>query len=140
MSATQAAEELQNSNGVGTELALVPNPKDGAVAVADIWHDFARGGQVKTLEVLRQCVDLAIPLQGGKGSRRRKLIDGAFALADQAGAAQLGMARGVLQGATSTYFDIVVNVNTNVGTNLELLKGVDVDVTVPTDVQTLARR
>jgi hypothetical protein len=118
------------------ESSLVAQTKDGAEAVADIWYQFARAGQQGSLEALRQFVDLVIPMQGGKDSRRRSLIDGAFAIADQASAAPLIAARGAVRGMTSTYFDVVVNVNTNVATNVELLKGVDVDVTVPTTVKT----
>jgi hypothetical protein len=122
------------------EPSLVTQTKDGADAVADLWYQFARAGQHGSLDALRQFVNVAVPMQGGEGSRRRRLIDGAFAIADHAGAAPLGVARGAIRGMTSTYFDIVVNVNTNVGTNVELLKGVDVDVTVPTNVNTLAHQ
>lgn len=102
-----------------------------AEAVAMLWYDFARSGQRKSLKIARRAVDLALPLQGGRDSRRRQLVDGAFAIADQAGAAQLALARGALRGTLGTYFDIVVNI--------DAFNGIAVDVTVPTKVKALNR-
>lgn len=103
---------------------------DGAEVVAGLWYDFARGGQKKSLRVLRKVVNIAIPLQGGHDSRRRQVIDGAFATADQAGAIPLNIARSALRSALTPYFDVVVNI--------EAFNGVAVDVTVPTNVKMLS--
>lgn len=109
--------------------------RDGLITeMSDAWFEMARGGQTATLEALRKVVDIAIPLQGGEDSRRRKLIDGAFELADRAGAAPLDLARGALQGSVLVYFDVDVTVDTDV----DAFTGVDVDVTVPTNVKTLS--
>lgn len=132
-----AGKELSKTEQIRTEeqgvtTALVEATRSGADVAADIWYDMARDGQRKTLGALRQCVDLTAPLQGGKDSRRRRLIDGAFALADQAGEAQLALARGAMRGAMVVYMDIAVNVSTD----FDALSGISVDVSVPTDVKT----
>lgn len=121
VAAERAAKTIAKRDGVITELS-------------DTWFEMARGGQTATLGALRKIVDAAVPLQGGEDSRRRKLIDSAFDLADRAGAAQLGLARGALQGSVLVYFDVDVTVDTDV----DAFTGVDVDVTVPTNVKTLS--
>lgn len=117
------------------KVAAATAKRDGLITeMSDAWFEMARGSQTATLEALRKVVDVALPLQGGEDSRRRKLIDGAFDLADRAGAAPLGMARGALQGSVLVYFDVDVTVETDV----DAFTGVDVDVTVPTNVKTLS--
>lgn len=114
------------------QVAEIPELEvDGAEAVAGLWYDFARSGQKKTLRVARKAVNVAVPFQGDHQSRRRQMIDGAFSLADQAGAMPLAFARAAMRGALGTYFDIVVNI--------DAFNGIAVDVTVPTNVKTLSR-
>lgn len=127
-SAEAVTKEQEAQQQPGTE--LVSTQRNGASDVADLWYDFARSGQKATLEALRDFVNLAVPMQGGKDSKRRKLIDGAFAIADRAGAAPLGMMAGAIRGATVFYVDVAVNVNTDV----DAFRDVNVGVSVPTDV------
>lgn len=132
------SEPAENQQQAGTDLAApskasVFDKRDGVMTeMSEAWFQMARGGQVATLDALRKVVDVAIPFQGGDESRRRKLIDGAFDLADRVGAAQLGLTRGALQSAVLVYVDVGVEVNTDV----DAFNGVDVgvDVNVPTDV------
>lgn len=111
--------------------------RDGVMTeMSEAWYQMARGGQTASLDALRKFVDVVVPLQGGDESRRRKLINGAFDLADRAGAAQLGLARGALQNSVLVYVDVGVDVDVNVDTDVDAFTGVDVgvDVNVPTDV------
>ena len=111
--------------------------RDGVMTeMSEAWYQMARGGQTASLDALRKFVDVVVPLQGGDDSRRRKLINGAFDLADRAGAAQLGLARGALQNSVLVYVDVGVDVDVNVDTDVDAFTGVDVgvDVNVPTDV------
>lgn len=117
------------------KIAAAAAKRDGLVTeMSDVWFQMARGSQTATLDALRKVVDVALPLQGGEDSRRRKLIDGAFELADRAGAAPLDMARGAMNSSVLVYFDVDVTVETDV----DAFTGVDVDVTVPTNVKTLS--
>ncbi|MBJ7458133.1 MAG: hypothetical protein JHD02_02990 [Thermoleophilaceae bacterium] len=75
-------------------------------------------------------MDLALPIEGGDDSHRRRLIDGAFRLADQTAAAQLSVMRSALHRRRLSYgglgFDAVVKAFNDVNVN--------VNVSVPTDV------
>lgn len=138
--ANENAEQLAEQQTESQQIAVaaptkqsVLQKRDGVMTeMSEAWFQMARGGQTTSLEALRKIVDIAVPLQGGDESRRRKLIDGAFDLADRVGAAQLGLARGALQSAVLVYVDVGVEVNTDV----DAFNGVDVgvDVNVPTDV------
>lgn len=104
-------------------------PVNRATEVTDAWFSAARGGQETSLQAARQfveLVDVVLPVQGGDESKRRRLIDGAFALVDNASAAQLSMARRALHGVTLFYVNF----------DIKAFNGVDVavDVSVPTDV------
>lgn len=132
MPSVQATRKDKATEPEAPSTALVKHQPDGATEISDLWYDFARGGQKATLEALREFVNVAVPMQGGKGSRRRKLIDGAFAIADQAGAMPLDAMRGALRGAMVVYFDVVVNVTTDV----DAFKDINVGVNVPTNVDT----
>jgi len=115
-----------------TDLAAIPEIEvDGADAVAGLWYDFARGGQRKSVRFVRRAVNVAVPFQGDHDSRRRQVIDGAFSLADSAGAVPLALARNAMRGMLAPWFEIVVNI--------DAFNGIAVDVTVPTNVKTLSR-
>lgn len=136
MASAQASRKQQaTETEPEAQTALVKRepPRNGGVAASDLWYDFARSGQRATLEALRNFVDVAVPIQGGKDSRRRKLIDGAFAIADTAGALPLEAMRGATRSMMVTYFDVVVNVNTDV----DALREINVGVNVPTNVDVL---
>jgi hypothetical protein len=108
-----------------------------ATGLSDAWFSMARSGQEHSLQAARQFIDLVdavLPVQGGEDSHRRRLIDGAFDLADRVGAAELGMMRSAVQSAV--LFDVDVNVN--VDTDVDAFNGVEVGVNVPTDVHALS--
>lgn len=118
----------------GDERALATRP--GPVTeLSEAWFSMARSGQQSAIGAVRKFVDLVdvvLPLQGGDDSRRRRLVDGAFDLADRAAAAQLGMMRSAVQSAVLVYVDVNVSVDTDV----DAFNGIDVgvDVTTPTDI------
>lgn len=138
----QSSKREQHSASGQTAVAAPAKPsvltkRDGVMTeMSEAWYQMARGGQTASLDALRKFVDVVVPLQGGDESRRRKLINGAFDLADRAGAAQLGLARGALQNSVLVYVDVGVDVDVNVDTDVDAFTGVDVgvDVNVPTDV------
>jgi hypothetical protein len=128
---TATAEPVASSNG---EQALAQRSKP-VDSLSESWFSMVRSGQESALDTARKFVDLVdvvLPVQGGEDSRRRRVIDGAFDLADRAAAAQLGMMRSAVQSAVLVYVDVDVNVDTDV----DAFNGIDVgvDVTVPTDV------
>lgn len=128
---TATAEPITAGSG---EQALAQ--RRGAVnELSDSWFSMVRSSQESAIDTARKFVDLVdvvLPVQGGEDSRRRRLIDGAFDLADRAAAAQLGVMRSALQSAVLVYVDVDVSVDTDV----DAFNGVDVgvDVSVPTDV------
>lgn len=109
--------------------------KDPITDLSDAWFSTLRGQQESAFGTARRLVDVVdkvFPVQGGDESRRRKLIDGAFELADWAAETQLDLMRSAMQSAVLVYVDVNVNVDTDV----EAFSNNDtnVDVTVPTDV------
>lgn len=88
-----------------------------------------RSSQEASLHAARgfiDLVDMAVPIEGGDDSHRRRLIDGAFQLADQTAAAQLGAMRSALHRPQLLHVENVVKAFNDVNVN--------VTVTVPTDV------
>lgn len=109
--------------------------------LSDAWFASVRSRQSSALDKARKLVNLVdavVPVQGGEASRRRKLVDGAFELADWAAGAQLELARSAMRGAVTVYVDVAVNVDADV----DAFNGVEtnVDVEVPTDVGFLKHR
>lgn len=93
----------------------------------------ARSGQEASLQAARgfiDLVDVAVPIEGGDDSHRRRLIDGAFHLADQTAAAQLGVMRSALRRRQ------LLHVGVGMDTFLKAFNdvNVNVNVSVPTDV------
>lgn len=130
--ARRAAADPITATGDERALATRPGP---VTELSEAWFSMARSGQQSAIGAVRKFVDLVdvvLPLQGDDDSRRRRLVDGAFDLADRAAAAQLGMMRSAVQSAVLVYVDVNVSVDTDV----DAFNGIDVgvDVTTPTDI------
>jgi hypothetical protein len=120
-----------------TDEARAQHHHNRAMEVSDAWFSMARGSQEMSLRAARSFIDLVdtvLPIEGGDDSHRRRLIDGAFDLADRTAAAQLGMMRSAVRSAVLVNIDFDVGVN--VDTDVDAFNGIDVgvDVSVPTDV------
>lgn len=128
--ATKAADKKALEKAATTEVQQSGGTVSG---LADGWLEMVHSGEQISLAAARQfieMVDVVLPIQGGDDSRRRKLIDGAFGLADQAAAAQLAITRSALRRASVFHVDVDVHVDTDV----KAFNDIDVGVTVPTDV------
>jgi hypothetical protein len=124
-----------------------PKRQSKAADVVDNGFAIARYGQEASLAAARDFIDLVdnvLPIQGGDQSLRRKMIDGAFSMADTVAAAQLAATRSVIHRPSMPAVnlalkmfeltDINVNVGVSVPTNVGVNAPTEVGVTVPTNV------